>query len=320
MADTSRIYFIRLGLITYYNYRTSRFQARLDDLQRQRDLKIEELKHATKYNTTQELLKKYGGESIPKSKPLEASERKSQNALSSHRGRTGLLPPPTANISGINGQISSSSALRKSSAEGQIQPEQPYPSTVASSSPPVDSAEFAPNAFPPVSQYIQASEGSRWYDRLMDVLLGEDESLPRNRIALICNQCRLVNGQAPPGVKSLENLGKWRCGGCGTMNGEESEVEKFVASIKEENSSQRLAAQDEFRHAIEDGAGDRNNLTNNEDDHSDITQYSESSSNENEAAHANIEEPKAPPRPPSAESSLSRQRGSHSKGSTNRKR
>lgn len=288
----------------------------------QRDSKIEELKHATKYNTTQELLKKYGGASAPKSKSSEASERKSksnQNASSSHGGRTGILPPPTANISGINGQISPSSTLQKSLAKGQVQPEQPYSSTVASSSPLVESAEFAPNAFPPTPQYIQASEGSKWYDRLMDALLGEDESLPRNRIALICNQCRLVNGQAPPGVKSLEKLGKWRCGGCGTMNGEEVEVEKFVASIKEENRSQRLAAQDQLRHAVEGGTSDRNNLTTNEDDRSDITQYSESSSNENDAAHTNTEKPKAPP-PLSPEASISKQRGSHSKGSKNRKR
>ena len=49
----------------------------------------------------------------------------------------------------------------------------------------------------------------------MDVLLGEDETLPRARLALICSNCRLVNGQAPPGVKRLEDVGKWRCGGCG---------------------------------------------------------------------------------------------------------
>ena len=91
---------------------------------------------------------------------------------------------------------------------------------------------FAPNAFsstPP--QYV---EQSHWYDRLLDVLLGEDETQPKNRLALICSTCRIVNGQAPPGVKTLEELGRWRCGNCGAWNGEESEAKKVLAGIRKE--------------------------------------------------------------------------------------
>lgn len=68
----------------------------------------------------------------------------------------------------------------------------------------------------------------------MDVLLGEDETLPKNRLALICHHCRLVNGQAPPGVQHLEDVGTWRCAGCGTMNGEETEDTRLVRRIKEQ--------------------------------------------------------------------------------------
>jgi hypothetical protein len=68
----------------------------------------------------------------------------------------------------------------------------------------------------------------------MDLLLGEDETSPKNRLVLICKKCRLVNGQAPPGVKSLEDVGKWRCSDCGTMNGEESEAKTLVAEINKE--------------------------------------------------------------------------------------
>jgi hypothetical protein len=76
------------------------------------------------------------------------------------------------------------------------------------------------------------SDGARWYDRIMDVLLGEDEAHPKNRLALICGKCRLVNGQAPPGVKTLEAVGRWRCASCGTMNGEESEATRLVAALQ----------------------------------------------------------------------------------------
>jgi hypothetical protein len=64
-------------------------------------------------------------------------------------------------------------------------------------------------------------------------LLGEDETSPKNRIVLICKHCRLVNGQAPPGVNHLEELGKWRCIGCGGWNGEVDEGAKIVEEIKE---------------------------------------------------------------------------------------
>lgn len=96
------------------------------------------------------------------------------------------------------------------------------------------SADFAPNAFSSAPQYAQPGQGPKWYDRLMDVILGEDETLPRNRLALICHHCRLVNGQAPPGVQTLEAVGRWRCAGCNTMNGTENEGTKLLKEIKEQ--------------------------------------------------------------------------------------
>lgn len=85
----------------------------------------------------------------------------------------------------------------------------------------------------------------------MDVILGEDESIPSNRIALICKQCRLVNGQAPPGVKRLEEVGKWRCGECGAMNGEDTEVKKILAGLKEEDEE----GPNEKHHHLKTGNG-----------------------------------------------------------------
>lgn len=73
----------------------------------------------------------------------------------------------------------------------------------------------------------------------MDVLLGEDEALPKNRLALICKHCRLVNGQAPPGVKGVEDIGKWRCGGCGGWNGEENEARKLMKEMKKNEEKDR---------------------------------------------------------------------------------
>jgi hypothetical protein len=97
-------------------------------------------------------------------------------------------------------------------------------------------AEFAPNAFSAPPQYATGADinmGGHWYDRVLDLLLGEDETSPKNRIILICQNCRLVNGQAPPGTKSLAELGKWKCFGCGQLNGEEDEGAKAVQEMKE---------------------------------------------------------------------------------------
>ena len=219
------VYLVRLGLNTFYEYRTSSIQSSLDELQKQRDSTIEKLKAATKYNDTQDLLKKYGGTPISKAKPAGPSERKTTPKQGDRLkgGRTTAVPPPTANIPGRNGPATPMNTPQPSmpqvrsplghdasySASGATPP------TQGLASPQAVSAEFAPNAFSAAPQYSQANEGSRWYDRIMDVLLGEDETLPRARLALICGNCRLVNGQAPPGVKRLEDVGKWRCGGCG---------------------------------------------------------------------------------------------------------
>lgn len=220
------VYFVRLGLTNYYEYRTSSIQSNLNELQKQRDSTIEKLKAATKYNDTQDLLKKYGGTPTPKTKPAGSSERKitPKQGDGLKGGRITIVPPPTANIPGRDGPAALTNTPQRSTPQARKSLGQaPYSALGATSptersmSPQGVSAEFAPNAFSAAPQYSEANERSRWYDRIMDVLLGEDETLPRARLALICSNCRLVNGQAPPGVKRLEDVGKWRCGDCGAM-------------------------------------------------------------------------------------------------------
>lgn len=65
----------------------------------------------------------------------------------------------------------------------------------------------------------------------MDLLLGEDETASKNRIVLICKNCRLVNGQAPPGTNNLSDLGMWKCMGCGSSNGEVDEGKRIIREV-----------------------------------------------------------------------------------------
>ena len=285
------IYLVRLGLTTYYNYRTSKLQAHVDVLQKQRDTTIEKLKAATKYNTTQELLEKYGG--IP-SKAKNISNRKitpSQASSSTPKGgRTGFVPPPTANIPGRNAMASlPNTPLRSTSNSSPLGPRPPLTAAAASPpwqqpSSPMETAEFAPNAFSSVPQYEQVASGARWYDRFMDILLGEDEANPKNRLALICAKCRLVNGQAPPGVKQLEDVGKWRCSGCGTMNGAESEGKRIMKEIQQRSASEEEKTSDKQDRAVKSSPAEDDHeavlIGQGKDYESDVTQYSEDETDE----------------------------------------
>lgn len=231
------IYIVRSALDAYYNWRIAESQSSLDKLIKQRETTIEKLKIATKYNSTQQLLDKYGG--TPKkrqSSPNGLKKRKSEGGQSNQGtpqgGRTGFMPPPTANIPG------------RSPTSGLTVPQgtESTPQSPVLADPTRPSEEFAPNAFgspmprPPMqvatTQY--AAEGTKWYDRILDVVLGEDETQAKNRIVLICDNCRLVNGQAPPGTRTLEEVGKWRCSSCQAWNGVESEENRILKQISAE--------------------------------------------------------------------------------------
>jgi len=221
----------------------------VDDLNQQKENAIQKLKEATKYNSTQELLDKYGAASR-ESQLVTPSNNKRQSISGSatkQPSRTNLPPPPTANIPrpDIVSPSPPVSLGRFSHFEGSQAQYGSLPATPRSPlgnvpfSPSAD-AEFAPNAFSTSSEYATASQGqSRWYDRLMDVLLGDDETRAGNRLALICTHCKLVNGQAPPGTKRLEDVGRWRCSNCKEWNGQARDVHEVLIQ----------AANDEKRHS-----------------------------------------------------------------------
>lgn len=97
----------------------------------------------------------------------------------------------------------------------------------------------------------------------MDALLGEDETQAKNRFALICSECRLVNGQAPPGARSLEDIGRWRCGGCHAWNGIEKAEEVAVAKLVQGWEQERKARDRELSGT--DGGIDSDNRETEDD-------------------------------------------------------
>ncbi|KAF2133121.1 hypothetical protein P153DRAFT_363344 [Dothidotthia symphoricarpi CBS 119687] len=224
------IYLIRYALTSYFDYRIRNTDVYLKKLNKERDATIDKLKEATKYNSTQQLLEKYGAS--PKKEPSPGpGRRKSQGPQKPGQPqgpRTGFAPPPTANIQRSPQQPQQQQPSTPQRPPPAVASPQAPPSIQVQAPPEAPGAEFAPNAFgaPDITkQYSSASPSTltqtHWYDRILDALLGEDETQAKNRMALICSECRLVNGQAPPGTRSIEDVGRWRCGGCRAWNGKE---------------------------------------------------------------------------------------------------
>ncbi|KAI9649248.1 hypothetical protein NHQ30_001816 [Ciborinia camelliae] len=240
------IYLVRSAITKYYEYKVESITHRLEEYQAERTKTIDKLKAATKYNTTQELLEKYGDASPKPATPKRnLSVKKTPKNNDAQHPRTSMGPPATANIPRPN-QIPSQPSTPQPPIPQPLGNRTPPPFISPSPSPIAPRiepgpSEFAPNAFSDSShyaqgQYAQSGEfvsAGHWYDRVLDLLLGEDETHPKNRMALICQNCRLVNGQAPPGTKTLADLGKWRCFGCRTLNGQEDEAAKAVQEMKE---------------------------------------------------------------------------------------
>ena len=253
------IYLVRYAFASYFDYRLSNTDAYIAKLNKERDATINRLKEATKYNSTQQLLEKYGAspkQETPQPSPNNTKAQGPQKPQQPQGPRTGMAPPPTANIQRPQNQSSNPSTPQRSPLIGASHqgPEQ---------RPPTPGAEFAPNAFGPVESTTQYSAApaasfaqSHWYDRILDALLGEDETQPKNRLALICSKCRLVNGLAPPGARTVEDIGKWRCGGCKAWNGKEKPHEEIASLVQNWDAERKAKAEEVVRDAEEEDEGD----------------------------------------------------------------
>ncbi|KKA31058.1 hypothetical protein TD95_002555 [Thielaviopsis punctulata] len=247
------IYVLRQAISAYYDFRIDTLDARLKELTTEREKTIQKLKDATKYDSTLELLEKYGG-SAPKKASSATGPKNSKSGPSTapagqkgpkrpSSSRTVLPPPPTANIN------RGPSPMNPPPGPPSVDPTEEFAPNAFSSSSSPPPAAHAP--LPPAAHHayahqrsasvISVAPESHWYDRILDLLLGEDEKDPKNRIVLICQACRVVNGQAPPGVKSLAEVGLWKCISCGASNGEMDEGSKIVDAVRKARGGKEAA-------------------------------------------------------------------------------
>lgn len=232
------IWGVRSLLVLYYNGRISATETKLEDLQtKQRDT-VEKLKEATKFSTTQSIIEKYGGgpispsiSDIERNKMQHAQQQgppgnpnNNQQLRQRPQGQSSSLPPSPQQI---QQQFVQQQLQQQQQERGQqhLAPpsgaNNPNPVKKFNRPSPIPVLSFPPATAPTPARQIAPEEihSPRWYDRVLDVLVGEDETSAKNRFALICKNCRMVNGLAPPGTRSLEEVEGWGCARCGMMNG-----------------------------------------------------------------------------------------------------
>ncbi|PWW72981.1 hypothetical protein C7212DRAFT_359703 [Tuber magnatum] len=231
------IWSVRKLFDLYYNYRIGNVESALEELQRRQNDTIEKLKAATKFSTTQSIIEKYGGGS---SSPADTDKKQkqkpgtppggsvNQQLRQRPQGQSGPQGPPQ--VAGPTAP-STPQQTQQQLIQQQMMAQQRagLPSPVQMQHQLYPGARPDPNApllnppqtHPSSQQLIQPEEATapKWYDRLLDVIVGEDETSAKNRYALICKNCRMVNGLAPPGTTSLEDMEYWGCARCGTWNG-----------------------------------------------------------------------------------------------------
>ncbi|KAK8102279.1 hypothetical protein PG984_015425 [Apiospora sp. TS-2023a] len=240
------IYVMRTLTHAYFTMRIETLEARLKDQQSERATTIQKLKDATKYDSTLELLQKYGGEKPKRAAQNHGEEEKDKN--------TKEVRPPSAQGAPTSIRHPNLIPLPPSRPSSSHNPPPRHQHQ------PLDfTAEFAPNAddlpHTPYPQYDHNPNNThRWYDRILDLMLGEDETAPKNRIILICQNCRLVNGQAPPGTKALPDVGLWKCMSCGSMNGEMDEGKKIMREVLG-GSGETIRPSIEVTADLSDGSG-----------------------------------------------------------------
>ncbi|CUS07782.1 unnamed protein product, partial [Tuber aestivum] len=208
------IWSVRKFFDLYYNYRIGNAENALEELQTKQNDTIEKLKAATKFSTTQSIIEKYGGGS---SSPADTDKKQkkpdtpqggsiNQQLRQRPQSRSGPQGPPQ--VAGPTAPPTPQQ-IQQQTIQQQMMAQQPPP------------PHNPPQPQPSSQQLNQPEEATapKWYDRLLDVIVGEDETGAKNQYALICKNCRIVNGLAPPGTTSLEDMECWGCVRCGTWNG-----------------------------------------------------------------------------------------------------
>lgn len=196
----SIIWLVRWSAVRVLGYFTNRRQNITAQLIERRRIMAEEYKQKTNYYKVKELTELRDPDNPetgapvqpPRNHPSTATSGPKLNSSSSPNQQTTTkekpsLPQPPRAEAGQN----------PSGEEGQSPEHRAVPGQTSQAEP-----------LPPVRR--------TWMDRILDVLIGEDETSPQNRYALICKNCGTHNGLAAFGEQPEDVI--YRCPVCGKTN------------------------------------------------------------------------------------------------------
>ncbi|EPS42769.1 hypothetical protein H072_3245 [Dactylellina haptotyla CBS 200.50] len=240
------VYLVRQIIKRYYEWRVHGVETSLEALREQQTETIEKLKAVTKYDSTQALLDKYTKSSatgaqphgqVPPGSVGPGSQAGTPPGTLRKRNPQGQKPQPGSRAGSLEPQFIHEPSPAPSTP--QLQPLDAFPPGMPPGVPPQVYAGMPPGmGLSPVGQFAppppEEPREPQWYDRFLDVLLGEDEMSAKNRYALICSNCRQVNGLAPPGTNNVEDI-RFICGRCGAENGKPA-VKELIGKIAEDQA------------------------------------------------------------------------------------
>jgi endoplasmic reticulum junction formation protein lunapark len=199
------VYVVRRIIGWWYSRRIEREMQERETLKGKLNLKLEELKEKNDYYTTQQLLQRYDAKSPAKTAssttlpPMDQSSSHLRQRIPQHP------PPPSQSLPPVNPQQHTPILTPRPPPLNHLPTDD------------LNTPDFHPSAFTPPLSMSPAPGPRTFLDRLLDLLVGEDETAPEHRYALICVRCRMHNGLAPPGEMPGE-VG-YLCARCGQWNG-----------------------------------------------------------------------------------------------------
>ncbi|KAJ9103646.1 hypothetical protein QFC19_004221 [Naganishia cerealis] len=190
----------------FFSSRRIKEESHLRDLLKSQHDKIEEIKKATNYYSTRDLLEKY--DELARSSPGVSS-------TSSRRGTPGTPTPASRRGGPGKANVNGTTRLAPLGA--------PSPSTQGPGASPVEPQAQAQmqllqqQSMKQSMQPVLPTPTKKWYDHLADKLMGEDPSQASlTKYALVCGGCFRHNGLV--GSKEEWANMKWICPRCGYFN------------------------------------------------------------------------------------------------------
>lgn len=214
------IYFGRIIFTAYYTKMISSEESNLELLRIKQREKVEELKTKTNFYSTQSLIDRYSGsqKNTPEKSNISLLDLNDSEKKTPKRNYSSpCFDSPLRSTFQNSNQQNQNPNLRLRHVNNNDSGNSFYDSFYMTSDKPF-----------PIDTYIKPSQDNSFISRILNFIIGPDETSPENRYALICKNCGIHNGLAPYGEKR-ESI-KYICINCGTWNGN---IKQDIKNIKD---------------------------------------------------------------------------------------